>query len=97
MTRVSPGWSMSLAFCSAALSEPSTSAVPDWATVIVRLGKLEPASDREVQATLVKTHTAKAAPAHRVRRGFIRSITPCSDIISEATVRRTPCGGEALH
>ena len=42
---VSPGRSMSAAFWSAALSVPTTSAWPVWATVTVRAGRLDPSAE----------------------------------------------------
>src|SRR5271154_2050744 len=71
MTNVSPGRSMSAAFCREALSEPITSAVPDWATVMVRFGIVELATDREVQETLSNTHRARMGKRQR----FIRSLS----------------------
>ena len=76
MTNVSPGRSMSAAFCRDALSEPITSAVPDWATVMVRFGVAELATDREVQETFSNMHGTNR---HRAwmgnRQRFIRSLS----------------------
>jgi uncharacterized protein (TIGR02246 family) len=71
MTNVSPGRSMSAAFCRDALLEPITSAVPDWATVMVRFGMAEPATDREVQETLANTYRTRKGNTQR----FIRSLS----------------------
>src|SRR5271155_1538063 len=77
MTSVSPGRSISAAFCRAPLSEPMTvsasPALPDCATVMVRFGMVELATEREVQETLVITHRAMRDKSARQR--FIRSLS----------------------
>jgi hypothetical protein len=52
---------MSAAFCNAALSVPVTSAFPDWATVMVRLGRLDPETETRVQEILATDKTTTTA------------------------------------
>src|ERR1700719_1154076 len=77
MTSVSPGRSMSAASCREALSEPMTvsasPALPDCATVMVRFGMVEPATEREVQETLAMTH--RAMRGNTARQRFIPSLS----------------------
>jgi len=87
---------MSAAFCRDALSGPITSgaptALPDCATVMVRFGMVEPATEWEVQETLATTHrvTRSKTGRHRCMRLLSLMFIPAALLIAqddEATIR----------